>query len=107
MSVNTATVSKDIKLYRIRNPQYSPYYQCIEDNYETFERVYVEKYEAKYGLGHHFLKERMNYIREELKVIYKSKDGKNIRQFDATDFIAILASHIPNKSEQMFRYLGF
>ena len=58
-------------------------------------------------LGRHFLKERMNYVREESMVIYKSKDGKNIRQFDETDFIASLASHIPNKGEQMVRYLGF
>ena len=49
----------------------------------------------------------MNYVREESRVIYKSKDGENTRQFDATDFIASLASHIPNKGEQMVRYLGF
>jgi len=48
----------------------------------------------------------MNYIREESRVIYKSKDGKNIRQFDATDFIASLKIHIPNKGEQMVRYFG-
>jgi hypothetical protein len=45
----------------------------------------------------------MNYIREESKVIYKLKDGKNIRQFDATDFIASLTSHIHNMGEQMLR----
>jgi len=101
MSVNTATVSKDIKLYRTRNPQYSPYYQCIEDNYETFERVYEKKYEAKYGLGHLFLKERMNYVREDLKVIYKSKDKTDSKEFDAIDFIASLASHIPNKGDHL------
>ncbi|MBE3084832.1 MAG: transposase [Bacteroidetes bacterium] len=49
----------------------------------------------------------MSYIREESKVIYKSKDGTNTKEFDAVDFIASLASHIPNKSEQMVRYLGF
>ncbi|MDP3012346.1 MAG: transposase, partial [Candidatus Hydromicrobium sp.] len=58
-------------------------------------------------LGRHFLKERMNYIREELKVIYKSKDGVSTRQFDALDFIASLASHIPNMGEQMVRYNGY
>ena len=50
-------------------------------------------------LGRHFLKERMNYVREEFRVIYKSKDGVSTRQFDATDFIANLASHIPNMGE--------
>ena len=40
-------------------------------------------------------------------LIYKSKDGENTRQFDAVDFIASLASHIPNMGEQMVRYYGF
>ena len=49
----------------------------------------------------------MSYVREESMIIYNSKDGKNIRQFDSTDFIASLASYIPNMGEQMVRYLGF
>ena len=38
----------------------------------------------------------MNYVREDLKVIYKSKDKTDSKEFDAIDFIARLASHIPN-----------
>jgi len=49
----------------------------------------------------------MNYIREESKVIYKSKGGTNTKEFDAVDFIASLASHIPNMGEQTVRYYGF
>jgi len=49
----------------------------------------------------------MNYVREESRVIYKSKDGTNTRQFDAVDFLASLCSHIPNMGEQMVRYLGY
>ena len=49
MSVNTLEVSKNTEEYRCRKPQYSPYYQCIEDNYEIFERVYERKYQEKYG----------------------------------------------------------
>lgn len=49
MTDTSVIVSKGIKQYRTRKPQYSPYYQCIEDKYETFERVYEKKYEAKYG----------------------------------------------------------
>ena len=49
MSADTLVVSKNIKEYRCRKPQYSSYYQCIEDNYEMFERVYEGKYQAKYG----------------------------------------------------------
>ena len=43
----------------------------------------------------------------ESKVIYKSKNGNDTKEFDAVDFIASLCSHIPNKNEQMLRYLGF
>jgi len=49
----------------------------------------------------------MNYVREDLKVIYKSKDKTDSKEFDAIDFIASLASHIPNMGEQMVRYYGF
>ena len=37
----------------------------------------------------------------------KSKDGTNTSQFDAVDFIASLASHIPNMGEQTVRYFGY
>jgi len=30
-----------------------------------------------------------------------------VKEFDATDFIASLASHIPDKGEQMVRYYGY
>ncbi|MBM3703061.1 MAG: hypothetical protein FJW63_08780 [Actinobacteria bacterium] len=49
MTETSVIVRKDIREYRTRKPQYSPYYRCIEDNYEIFERVYEKKYEAKYG----------------------------------------------------------
>lgn len=49
MSLDTLAVSKNTKEYRCRKPQYSPYYQCIEDNYEMFERAYDTKYQEKYG----------------------------------------------------------
>ena len=39
--------------------------------------------------------------------IYKSKDGTNSKEFDAVDFIASLASHIPNTGEQTVRYLDY
>ena len=64
MSVNTLAVSKNAKEYKCRRPQYSSYYQCIEDNYEMFERVYERKYQAKYG----FLRPRVS------KVIYQYLD---------------------------------
>ena len=49
----------------------------------------------------------MNYVRENSRVIYKSKDGRDSRDFDAVDFIACLCSHIPNMGEQTVRYFGY
>ena len=49
MSATTLVLSKNAKEYTTRKPQYSPYYQCIEDNYEIFERVYERKCQEKYG----------------------------------------------------------
>ena len=61
---------------------------------------------ARYIIRASFSQERMNYVREDLKVIYKSKDKTDSKEFDATDFIASLASHIPNMGEQTVRYYG-
>ena len=49
MSLDTLVVSKNTKEYRCRKPQYNPYYQYIEDNYEAFERLYDTKYQDKFG----------------------------------------------------------
>jgi len=62
---------------------------------------------ARYIIRASFSQERMNYISEQSKVIYKSKNGNNTKEFDATDFIANICSHIPNKNEQMIRYTGY
>ena len=62
---------------------------------------------ARYIIRASFSQERMNYMVNESKVIYKSKNGNDTKEFDAVDFIAGLCSHIPNKNEQMLRYLGF
>ena len=36
-------------VYRKRNPQNSRYYQCVEDNFETFEQIYEKRFERQYG----------------------------------------------------------
>ena len=55
----------------------------------------------------------MIYIPDESKVVYKSKDAKEERTFDALEWFAAMASHVPNKGEsfdlealdrQMVRY---
>ena len=51
--------------------------------------------------------ELLNYIPEESKVVYQSKDGKEEKVFDALEWLAAMCSHVPNKGEQMVRYYGF
>ncbi len=41
------------------------------------------------------------------KILYKSKDGKATKTFNALDWLAQLTTHIPNRGEQMVRYYGF
>ncbi|MFH1083488.1 MAG: transposase zinc-binding domain-containing protein, partial [Pseudomonadota bacterium] len=36
-------------VYRPRKPQTSQYYQCVEDNFETLEQVYDDRFATKYG----------------------------------------------------------
>ena len=61
---------------------------------------------ARYIIRASFSQERMIYIPEESKVVYKSKDGREEKIFDALEWIAAMCSHVPNKGEQMVRYYG-
>ena len=47
-----------------------------------------------------------SYLRDESKVIYQSKDGKQTETFDALECLAAMCSHVPNRGEQMIRYYG-
>jgi hypothetical protein len=49
----------------------------------------------------------MTYIQEESKVVYRSKDDKKDKTFDALEWLAAMTSHVPNKGEQMVRYYGY
>ncbi|MHB1335962.1 MAG: transposase [Candidatus Humimicrobiaceae bacterium] len=62
---------------------------------------------ARYIIRASFSQERMDHIREQSKVIYKSENGNDTKEFEAVDFIASICSHIPNKNEQMARYMGY
>ena len=44
-----AALDTNEKHYRPRNPQNSQYYQCVEDHFEKFERVYEERFSRQYG----------------------------------------------------------
>ena len=62
---------------------------------------------ARYIIRASFSQERMTYIPEESKVVYLSKDGKEEKAFDALEWLAAMCSHVPNKGQQMVRYVGF
>jgi len=62
---------------------------------------------ARYIVRASFSQERMTYVPEEAKVVYKSKDRKQEKIFDALEWITAMCSHVPNKGEQMVRYYGF
>lgn len=62
---------------------------------------------ARYIIRASFSQERMTYIPEESEVIYRSKDGKEEKVFNALEWLAAMCSHVPNKGEQMVRYYGY
>jgi len=47
--LNACPTHINLKVYRPRKPQDSAYYRCVEDCFETFEQVYQERFERKYG----------------------------------------------------------
>ena len=55
---------------------------------------------ARYIIRASFSQERLNYIREDSKVIYKSKKGSETKEFDAIDFIASICSTSPIKTNR-------
>jgi hypothetical protein len=61
---------------------------------------------ARYIIRPSFSQERMTYLDQEGKVIYKAKDGKSSKSFPALEWMAAMCSHIPNRGEQMVRYYG-
>ena len=62
---------------------------------------------ARYVVRASFSQERMAYIPEESKVLYRSKDGNKEKVFDALEWLAAMCSHVPTKGEQMVRYYGY
>ncbi|MBN1106677.1 MAG: transposase [Deltaproteobacteria bacterium] len=58
---------------------------------------------ARYIIRASFSQERMTYIPDESRVLYRSKDGTKEKTFNALEWLAAMCSHIPNKGEQMVR----
>jgi hypothetical protein len=75
-------------------------------------RIHPRKTEAMENLARYiirasFSQERMTYLPEESRIIYRSKDKRQEKAFDALDWLAAMCSHIPDQREQMVRYYGF
>jgi hypothetical protein len=44
-------------VYKPRKPQESQYYQCIDDNFESLEQVYDDRFAKKYGFFRPYVKQ--------------------------------------------------
>jgi putative transposase len=62
---------------------------------------------ARYITRASFSQERMTYLPEESPIIYRSKDNRQEKIFDALDWLAAMISHTPDHGEQMVRYYDF
>jgi hypothetical protein len=56
---------------------------------------------ARYIIRASFSQERMQYLADEGRVIYSTKDGSDRKVFDAPEWLAAMCSHVPNRGEQM------
>jgi hypothetical protein len=59
------------------------------------------------GISPGLLLQKKTYLRDEAKVVYKAKKGRETKTFDACEWLAAMCSHIPNRGEQMVRYYGY
>ena len=46
---NACPVQKSYDLYEPRNPQKTPYFQCVQDHFEDLEMVWDDRYQNQYG----------------------------------------------------------
>ena len=58
----------------------------------------------RYILRASFSQERMQYLAEPSKVVYRAKDGTDEKVFDSLEWLAAMYRHIPDRGEQMVRY---
>jgi hypothetical protein len=73
-------------------------------------RAELEKM-AQYILRHSFAVEKMTYFPQTGRVIYHSRlnptTRRNFEVFTATDFLAVVTQHIPDKGAQTVKYYGY
>jgi hypothetical protein len=61
---------------------------------------------ARYLLHPPLSLDRMTYDAEKCEVTYRSDRQNRVETFDAVDWLARVASHIPDKGSQLVRYFG-
>jgi hypothetical protein len=62
---------------------------------------------AHYIIRASFSQERMTYLPQESQIIYRSKDNRQEKTFEALDWLASMTCHLHAQGEQMVRYYGF
>ena len=94
-------------MLRWKNSGFSVYKGPVirSDDTEALEHL------CQYIIRNTFSEEKMTYNHDSGTVLYRSKHNvkthRNFELFNATDFIAALTQHIPNKSFQLVRYYGW
>ena len=61
---------------------------------------------AAYLIRATFSQKRMDYSPDEATVVYRSKDGKEKKTYDALEWLATMACHVPERRKQTIRYYG-
>ena len=56
---NTKPMPEACPVCRPRKPHLTPFYQCVQDHYETLEQVYPERFAKRYGSWRPYLKQIM------------------------------------------------
>jgi len=61
---------------------------------------------AAYLIRATFSQKRMEYSPEQATVVYRSKDGKDRKTYDALEWLAAMACHVPERGKQTIHYYG-
>jgi hypothetical protein len=71
-----------------------------------WEKRSLERLSA-YLIRSSFSQERMEYLPDQARVQYRSKDGKEHKSYDALEWLAAMGTHVPGRGQQSVRYYGF
>ena len=61
---------------------------------------------AAYLIRATFSQKRMDYSPDEATVVYRSKDGKEKKTYDALEWLAAMGTHVPDRCQQSVRHYG-